>query len=187
MKLAWDSLDFQVIETPQDASVNGAMVGLPAGPLSTFLLAGLDPQYSGAKPGVNGALGGWADSAWLPSVSNNPPGSSPMISPSTDGLFPFPRLGAPLDSPGQRRDTAGEYLDNLSILRGRHSIVLGVEFRNLQNIFINDAFSRGMVVSGNIGEFTSDSEGCNSPGCVVPAFTNPSFDYALKQQAQYRT
>ena len=177
---------FQVIETPQDQNFNAAAVGLSSGPLSTFLLGGLDTQYSGAKPGVDGALGGWADSAWIPSASQNPPSSSPLISPSTDGLFPFPRLGAPLDSPGQRRDTAGEYLDNISLIRGRHSIKFGVEFRNLQDIFINDAFSRGMVVSGNIGEFDSDSEGCNLPGCVVPAFTNPSFDYSLKQQAPYR-
>jgi Carboxypeptidase regulatory-like domain len=177
---------FQVLETPQDQSFNPASVGLSSGPLSTFLLAGLDTQYSGAKPGVNGALGGWADSAWIPSASQNPPSSSPLISPSTDGLFPFPRLGAPLDSPGQRRDTAEEYLDNVSLIRGRHSVKFGVEFRNLQDIFINDAFSRGIVASGNIGEFDSDSEGCNSPGCVVPAFTNPSFDYSLKQQAPYR-
>jgi hypothetical protein len=177
---------FQVIETPQDQNFSGALVGLPAGPLSTFLLAGLDTQYSGAKPGMNGSLGSWTDSAWIPGTSNAPPAVSSMMSPSTDGLFPFSRLGAPLDSPGQRRDTAGEYLDNISLFKGRHSIKLGLEFRNLQDVFINDAFSRGMVVSGNIGEFTSDSEGCNSPGCFVPAFTNPSFDYGLKQLAPYR-
>jgi len=40
---------FQVKETPQDANFNGSQSGLPAGPMPTYLLSGLDPQYAGAN------------------------------------------------------------------------------------------------------------------------------------------
>ena len=58
---------FQVTETPQDANFDPAKVGLPSGPLPTYLLSGLDPQYAGASPSGNGAFGGWFDSVWFPS------------------------------------------------------------------------------------------------------------------------
>ena len=179
---------FQVLENPQDQNFNASAVGLNSGPMPTFLLSGLDPQYAGAKPGVAGAFGGWFDSFWSSSLV----GPYTPITPSLDGLFPFARLGAPLGSPSQRRDSQGQYVDNLSLNKGRHYLRMGGEFRNLQDVFIADGFSRGMVVSSDIGEFTSDSATCNveagfpaSP-CPVSAFSNPSFDYALRQPSPYR-
>ncbi len=179
---------FQVLETPQDQNFNASTVGLNSGPMPTFLLSGLDPQYAGAKPGVPGAFGGWFDTFWSSSLV----GPYTEITPSLDGLFPFARIGAPMGSPSQRRDSQGQYVDNLSFNKGRHYLRMGGEFRNLQDIFIADGFTRGMVVSSDIGEFTSDSATCNveagfptSP-CPVSAFTSPSFDYALRQPSPYR-
>jgi hypothetical protein len=181
---------FQVLETPQDQNFNAANVGLSSGPLPTFLLSGLDPQYAGATKGNPGAFGGWYDSYWssIPALAS----SYTEITPSLDGLFPFARIGAPLGSPSQRRDSQGQYVDNLSLTKGRHYLRMGGEFRNLQDIFIADGFTRGMVVSSDIGEFTSDSATCNPPTgavtsyCSQLAFSNPSFDYALRQPAPYR-
>ncbi len=179
---------FQVLETPQDENFNASSVGLNAGAMPTFLLSGLDPQYAGASRGVPGALGGWFNSFWASSL--NVPYTA--ITPSLDGLFPFARIGAPLGSPSQRRDSQGEYVDNISLTRGRHYLRMGGEFRNFQDIFIADGFTRGMVVSSDIGEFTSDSATCNLPAgipanpCPASAFSNPSFDYALRQPSPYR-
>jgi Carboxypeptidase regulatory-like domain/TonB dependent receptor len=171
---------FQVTETPQDANFNAANAGLPSGPMQTYLLSGLDPQYSGAAPKVDGAFGGWANSVWFPHLAK-----VPVITPSLDGLFPFARLGAPLSAPGKRRDTEGELVDNIVWFKGKHTVRSGFDLRRLQNIFDNGGFSRGMVVSGDVGEFTSDSETCIQ--CRPAAFTNPSFDYALKQPSPYNT
>ncbi len=181
---------FQVLEAPQDQNFNASNVGLNSGQMPTFLLSGLDPQYAGAKPGVPGAFGGWYDSYWssLPMLAS----SYTQITPSLDGLFPFARIGAPLGSPSQRRDSQGQYVDNFSLTKGRHYLRMGGEFRNLQDIFIADGFTRGMVVSSDIGEFTSDSATCNPPmgsvtsNCPETAFSNPSFDYASHQPAPYR-
>jgi len=170
---------FQVAETPQDANFDPSKLGLPSGGMRTYLLSGLDPQYAGAAPFVNGAFGGWFDSVWFP------PSSVPVITPSLDGLFPYARLGAPLSSPGKRRDTEGELVDNIVWFRGRHTVRAGVDLRRLQNIFDNSGFSRGLVVSSSIGEFTSDSQACVT--CFPSAFTDPSYDYALKQPSPYQT
>ena len=151
---------FQVQETPQDANFNAAQAGLPSGPMQTYLLSGLDPQYAGALPGQTVLRGGWYDSVWFP------PSSTPVITPSLDGLFPFARLGAPLSAPGKRQDTEVELVDNIVWFKGRHTVRAGIELRRLQNIFDNGGFSSGMVVSCDIGEFTSDSETCII--CSVP-------------------
>ena len=171
---------FQVKETPQDANFNGSQLGLPSGPMSTYLLSGLDPQYAGASPGVNGAWGGWYDSVWFP-YSN----VQPVIAPSLDGLFPFARIGAPLSAPAERQDSEGEFVDHLVWFKGRHTVRAGGGLRLLHNVFDNSGFSRGMVVSSDIGEFTSDSETCVT--CFPAAFTSPSFDYAIKQPSPYNT
>ncbi len=170
---------FQVTETPQDANFNGASAGLPSGSLPTYLLSGLDPQYAGASPGTNGAFGGWYDAVWAP------PSNVPVITPSLDGLFPFARLGAPLGAPGKRRDTEGELVDNIVWFKGKHTVRTGFDLQRLQNVFDNGGFSRGMVVSGDVGEFTSDSETCVT--CFPSAFTSPSYDYAVKQPSPYNT
>jgi hypothetical protein len=168
---------FQVEETPQDASFNTSAVGLPPGQIRTYLLSGLDPRYAGATPTVNGAWGGWFDSIWAPSAV-------PVIAPSLDGLFPFARIGAPLSAPAKRQDTELQFIDNLVWFKGRHTVRTGVDLRHLENIFDNGGFSRGMVVSSDIGEFTSDSETCIQCG---EAFSNPGFDYAMKQPSPYDT
>jgi hypothetical protein len=173
---------FQVTETPQDANFNAAQAGLPSGPMQTYLLSGLDPQYAGATAGTNGAWGGWNDAVWAPQYDTT---GVPVITPSLDGLFPFARLGAPLGAPGKRRDTEGELVDNIISFAGKHTVRTGFDLRRLQNIFDNGGFSRGMVVSGDVGEFTSDSETCVT--CIRPAFTQPSFDYAVKQPSSYQT
>jgi len=174
---------FKVTETPQDAAFNTAQAGLPSGAMQTYQLSGLDPQYAGASPGINGAWGGWNDAVW------SPPSNIPVITPSLDGLFPFARLGAPFSAPGKRQDTELQLVDNLVWFKGRHTVRTGIDLRRLQNIFDNGGFSRGMVVSGDIGEFTSDSETC--VGCAPPppgpAFSNPSFDYAIKQPSAFNT
>ena len=174
---------FQVQETPQDANFNGSQIGLPNGAMSTYLLSGLDPQYAGAccpgnpVPNNNGAWGGWYDSVW------SPPSNIPIITPSLDGLFPFARIGAPLGAPGKRQDSEVQFVDNIVLFKGKHTVRAGGDFRWIRNIFDNGGFSRGMVVSNDIGEFTSDSETCVT--CAVGAFTEPSFNYAIKQPSPF--
>jgi hypothetical protein len=184
---------FQVKETPQDANFNAIRLGLPSGPMPTFLLSGLDPQYAGAEAptatsaALNGAWGGWSDSAWnppYPSVT----GSWPIITPTLDGLFPFARIGAPFNAPGIRQDREIELADNVVWVKGKHTIRAGGDVRWLSNVFNNAGFNRGMVVSSDIGEFTSDSETCIAVTCLLPtAFQFPSFDYALKQPTPFDT
>jgi hypothetical protein len=170
---------FQVKETPQDTNQTPAQPGLPGGPMSTYFLSGLDPQYAGASSSGNGAWGGWYDSVWIPGAN-----FQPVIAPSLDGLFPFARIGAPLSAPAERQDSEGEFVDNLVWFKGRHTVRAGGGFRFIHNVFDNSGFSRGMVVSGDIGEFTSDSETCIP--CST-AFSAPSFDYRIKQPAAYNT
>jgi hypothetical protein len=164
---------FQVQETPQDANFSSAKAGLPSGAMQTYLLSGLDPQYAGAAPGVNGAWSGWWNSFW------DECDPTCQIEPSLDGLFPFARIGAPLSAPGARRDSELQFTDNLGWSKGRHTLRTGFDLRQIQNFFDNSGFSRGMVVSSDIGEFTSDSETGN--------FSNPSFDYAIKQPSSFNT
>lgn len=168
---------FQVIETPQDARFDATTIGLPDSPMMTFLLSGLDPRYSGARQGTFGAYTGWYNSFWNQSAA-----PTSMV-PSLDGLFPFARIGAPLGAPGVRRDSEVFGTDGLSISIGRHTFKMGGEYRRLENLSSTAGFARGLVVSSDIGEFTSDSESCNSGSCT--AFTTPSFDYALRQRASY--
>ena len=159
---------FQVLETPQDQNFNASNVGLNSGPMPTFLCQVWIPQYAGAtNPACRAALGAGTTPSGLRLLSRR---SYTQITPSLDGLFPFARIGAPLGSPSQRRDSQGQYVDNLSLTKGRHYLRMGGEFRNLQDIFIADGFTRGMVVSSDIGEFTSDSATCNPPPGSVTSF-----------------
>lgn len=173
---------FRIQETPQDEGFNATTLGFAGALLPTINLSGLDTQYSGARPGVAGAFGGWYDAFWAaaPSV---------VMQPSLDGFFPFARLGAPLNAPGFRRDTNWAVADNLTWSRGKHAFKFGADFRYIQNRLDNGGFSRGLLASGNIGEFTSDSETCNSSivnGVACnQAFRAPSFDYSLNQQPSF--
>jgi len=169
---------FQVRETPQDANFDTTQAGLPSGAMRTYRLSGLDPQYAGAAPSTNGAWGGWSDSVWNPSST-----PWPVITPSLDGLFPFARIGAPLGAPGMRQDREIEAVDNIVVFKGKHTIRAGMDLRWLRNVFNYGGFNRGMVVSGDIGEFTSDSETCIN--CVPSAFSSPSFDYSLQQPTPF--
>jgi hypothetical protein len=173
---------FRVNETPQDVNFDASQLGLPAGPMQTYLLSGLDPQYAGAQPGIPGAFGGWYNSIWAPAGKG-----VPVIAPSLDGLFAFARVGAPLSAPASRNDAEWEEVDNFSFFRGRHSIRLGGDFRCLYNKFNDAAPTRGFVISSDIGEFTTDSATCNGPQCAGQSFSNPGFDYALKQPASYQS
>jgi hypothetical protein len=175
--LRFGATRFQIFETPQDAAFNAAADGLAGNEMMTYLLSGLDSRYSGARQGVSSAYTGWYNAFWNTSNSPN------AMAPSLDGLFPFARIGAPLSAPSKRRDTTLFALASLSLTKGRHQFKLGGEFRHLENVTSNAGFSRGLVVSSDIGEFTSDSETCNDPGCA--AFTKPSFDYAVRQQEPY--
>lgn len=173
---------FNVSEAAQDASFNATTIGLPSKALMTFLLSGLDPQYSGGHRNVGGAYQGWTDSF----RSGN---CCPTL-PTLDGLFPFARIGAPLTAPSNRRDTTWFVGDGVSWSRGRHAVKFGAELQSLDNHVGNSAFSRGYVVSSDIGEFTSDSEQAGSGFSNVNGFRGgnyfaPAFDYALRQSAPY--
>lgn len=177
---------FRVDENPQDRNFDATSLGLPNKQLMTFLLSGIDPQYSGESLANFGATAGWVDSFWLPFAIGIP---SFSMFPSLDGLFPYARIGAPLGAPGQRRDTTISFADNLTWSRGRHAFKFGAEYRRLTNFFSSGGSARGVAVSGNIGEFTSDAETCGLCGIFgAPAsdqFFAPSFDYALRQPSSY--
>lgn len=177
---------FNVEETPQDAKFDATSIGLPYSAMETFILSGLDPQYSGASNGINGAFAGYGDTFWQGGVGA---GQNAVMNPSLDFLFPFARLGAPLNAPSQRIDTTWYLTDNLSWSRGKHSFKFGAEFRHLGNEITQGGFSRGFVVSGDVGQFHSDSESCNQ-ACVgafgvSDGFFSPSFAYAQRQPTQY--
>src|SRR5579864_8105970 len=174
---------FSVDETPQDASLNAGSLGLNGSQMPTILLNGIDPQYSGAVPGFNGAIAGWSDL----NIGNSTFG----VLPTLDGLFPFARLGAPLGAPLSHRDTTWFLASNTSWSHGRHGFKFGAEWQVLDNRVTDDSFARGFMYSGNIGEFTSDSETCNencrlfAPSHAVNAFLRPSFDFFQQQNAAY--
>ena len=170
---------FRVTETPQDRDFDATSLGLPSRAMPTIQLSGLDTQYSGAQPGIAGAFGGWYDSFWTSSTPTT-------MLPSLDGQFPIARLGAPFSAPSARRDNTWMAADSFTWSRGKHSYKFGGEYRFIQNRVVNAGFTRGLVASGNIGEFTSDSESCNVAligGLPCgQAFRTPSFDYSLTQQ-----
>ncbi|MGI9101434.1 MAG: carboxypeptidase regulatory-like domain-containing protein [Terriglobales bacterium] len=176
---------FQVIETPQDAGFDPTTLGLPAGPMWTLLLSGLDSRYSGAAPTQGGgaanfgAYTGWQNAFWSTAGATN------VMAPTLDGLFPFARLGAPLAAPSGRRDTTVFGTDAFSWTFGRHSLKFGGEYRRLENVSNVGGFSRGLVISGDIGEFVNDSETCLNCDASSNGFVNPSFDYAWRQRASY--
>jgi len=181
---------FRVDEVAQDKNFNAQSLGLSAGNLSTFVLSGVDTRTTGAKPGTPGLMGGWYDSFWNACGSGTatcPYGSSSPspITPSLDGQFPFARIGAPLSAPSAHRDTEAFFSDILDIhLNDRNNLTVGGDYRYQQNYSYAGGLARGIVVSNNIGEFTSDSETCISCG-VATAFQNPSFDYELRQPTGY--
>ena len=60
----------------------------------------------------------------------------------------------------------------------------------MQNRVTDGGFSRGYIASQDVGEFTSDSESCNTglsggAPCNFRAFETPSFDFALNQQPNF--
>jgi hypothetical protein len=167
---------FRIQETPQDAGFDATSIGLPNAAMMTFALSGIDPQYSGAVPGTNGAIAGWLEEGF------NFPFTTSMFS-TTDGLFPFARIGAPLYAPGQTTDTTWFGGSSLSWNRGRHAWKFGFEYRHLKTEAMQGGFNRGLVLSSNIGEFTSDSATCNA--LCGAAFSAPAFEYALRGNAPY--
>jgi len=177
---------FNVKETAQDANfdattlgspnlnVYGTAANFPNRALSTILISGMDAQYSGATRGTDGAYCTWQEYFFV----------LPCQAPTLDYLFPFARLGAPLNAPGSQRDDTWTLADSISWTKGKHGIRFGGEFRNLNNHSYDGAWNRGFVFSSDIGEFTSDSSiSCNQfcPSGFSEAFLFPSFDFAQRQ------
>jgi len=174
---------FRVNENPQDSSFNAGTLGFPSSQMPAILLSGLDPQYGGGHPGINGSFAGWSDLIFsgLRTIG---------VLPTLDGRFPFDRLGAPLGAPLDRRDTTFFLTDNTSVSHGKHTFKFGGELRYIDNDVTDDSFSRGFMYSSDIGEFTSDSATCNEL-CLVfggnyNAFTRPSFDFFQQASSLYK-
>lgn len=184
---------YRVDEVAQDRGFAGNPLNLGAGSMPTVVLAGIDPQTTATVKGGQGAMGGWYDSFWTTNCPGGPVCSgvnsasrSPSaITPSLDGDFPFARLGAPLSAPNKRRDTEAFLSDALDLHLGhRNTLTVGGEYRYQQNFSYDGGMARGLIVTNNIGEFTSDSETCVS--CTPKsAFSHPSFDYELRQPSGY--
>jgi len=180
LRLSYDRFDLG--ESAQDAGFDARTLGLPNAAMPTILLNGLDTQSSGAAPGVIGAFAPWTDS-FNPGV----------MFPWADGRFPMARLGAPLGTPSERRDSVYSLADSVSWTHGRHSIKFGGDYRHLGNNLFNGALNRGLIYSGNIGQFTSDSGTCNFGhpavgglpllACPGNAFNAPGFDFAQTDPA----
>ena len=181
---------FRVDEVAQDRGFNQQSLSLAPGALSTFAISGIDTRTTGATASTAGLMGGWFDSFWNPcstsalSTKCSPTQSSPSaITPSLDGQFPLPRIGAPLSAPSKHRDTEAFLSNILDLhLNGHNTLTIGGDYRYQQNFSYEGGIARGLVVSNNIGEFTSDSETCISCGV---AFQHPSFDYELRQPMGY--
>ncbi|ADW71073.1 outer membrane beta-barrel protein [Granulicella tundricola] len=182
---------FRVDDVAQDRNFSAASLGLAAGSLSTFAISGIDTRITGAAPAQPGLMGGWYDSFWnacpngtasCTTASRNSPSA---ITPSLDGQFPLPRIGAPLGAPSKHRDSEAFFSDILDLHFGGHNnLTVGGDYRYQQNFSYDGGMARGLVVSNNIGEFTSDSETCISCGLGI-AFQHPSFDYELRQPIGY--
>jgi hypothetical protein len=171
---------YRVDEIAQDHNFSSPAV--PGSSVETFVLSGVDNRLSGATPGTPGAVGGWYDSFWQ-QAPGNPAYSPSSVTPSLDGDFPFARIGAPLSAPSAHRDTQWQASDAFTFALGsRNRMTVGADYRYIQNFDYEGGMARGIVVSNNIGEFTSDSETCISCGS---GFAHPSFDYELKQPSGY--
>jgi hypothetical protein len=171
---------YRVDEVAQDHAFSSPAVS--GARMQTFVLSGVDNRLLGATPGTPGAVGGWYDSFWQ-QVPGNTTYSPSAITPSLDGDFPFARLGAPLSAPSAHRDTEVQASDVFTFQLGsRNRMTIGGDYRYIQNFDYEGGMARGIVVSNNIGEFTSDSESCISCG---NGFQHPSFDYELKQPNGY--
>lgn len=195
---------YRVDEVAQDRGFNVSSLGLPAGPMPTVVISGIDPQTSAPQGAgafhTTGYIGGWYDSFWQTNCDQSGPGSglsacnasaagarSPSpITPSLDGDFPLARLGAPLTAPAKRRDTEAFLSDVLDLhLSGRNLLSLGGDYRYQQNYSFDGGMFRGLIVSNNIGEMTRDSETCTSCNAFTTGFVHPSFDYELRQPLGY--
>ncbi len=171
---------YRVDEVAQDQNFSSPAV--PSASVETFVLSGIDNRLTGATPSTPGAVGGWYDSFWNQVPGNITYSPSP-VTPSLDGDFPFARIGAPLSAPAAHRDTQVQAADTYTFPIGsRHRLTIGADYRYIQNFDYEGGMARGIIVSNNIGEFTSDSESCISCG---DGFAHPSFDYELKQPTGY--
>jgi hypothetical protein len=191
---------FLLKESPQDRNFDATTLGLSNPKMMTYMLAGLDPQYSGAVPAYaagctgtgacNGAIGGWNDSPdGTFQFLGGAPAFNPM-DPTMDGLFPFMRIGAPLYSPSVHEDWSWFGADNVSWTKGRHQFKFGAEYDHFLNGLNDGGMNRGLVYTGNIGQFTHGAETCNSFCDIFSpigslAFTDPGFDFAQKSLTPY--
>lgn len=170
---------YRVDELAQDRHFSSPI--LAGSGIQTFVISGIDNRLSGATPSTPGAVGGWYDSFWQTNADTTY--SPSPITPSLDGDFPLARIGAPLSAPSAHRDTQWQASDEFTFALGsRHRFTVGADYRYIQNFDYEGGMARGLVVSNNVGEFTSDSESCIS--CSA-GFLHPSFDYELKQPVGY--
>ncbi len=68
------------------------------------------------------------------------------------GVFSFgqtSRLGAPLDAPTNRANNVWQFSDNISWVRGRHTIKVGGEIRHVRLNVRNEALGRGVLTFFN--------------------------------------
>ncbi len=112
-----------------------------------------DPNSLGLKTGTTGATG------------------IPQISISGPALV----FGGPAGFPQGRNDTLGVFSDSLSILRGKHSVKVGGEFRRFINI--NFSGDTGAITFNNVANFQA---GLANAYTITPtAFTSRVYQNAL--------
>ena len=192
---------FMLKEQAQDRNFNATTLGLSNPTMMTYMLAGIDPQYSGAVPAYgagctgsgacDGAIGGWNDSpdGTFQTILAAP--SFTAMDPTMDGLFPYMRIGAPLYAPSVHEDWSWSAADSVSWTKGRHQFKFGAEYDHFLNSLYDGSMNRGLVYTGNIGQFTHGAETCNDFcdifGIGSFAFTDPGFDFAQKSLTPYNT
>lgn len=191
---------FFLQERAQDRNFDPTTLGLAPGAMKSYFLSGLDPQYSGAVNAAffgtpaNGAIGGWNDSCFT-SPYTGFGGGCTSLEPTLDGLFPMARIGAPAYAPSDREDWSVFAADTVSWTWGRHQFRFGGEYRHYINNVVDGGLARGMVLSGNIGQFTSGATNCNddcglafgSFGGFFGTITGPSYDLAQQNLSPFES
>ncbi|MEW6212978.1 MAG: TonB-dependent receptor [Acidobacteriota bacterium] len=108
------------------------------------LRAGIFQQNQGND--IGGKLG-------IPGLPRNPRDFGfPAVS-----VIGFDRLAEPTNLPQDRRDNTFQYIDNLSLIRGKHSLKFGGDIRRFQANAYLEVVSRGLFIFAPV--FTNNSLG----------------------------